>query len=195
MAMVFKLRARAWLVLLGTTLLFWLVQPLPGQPAPSGYVALKGEMRVMEAVIDETLSQTFTPPFGLLEKTKGAYLPDFGLVFSLEVNLYPLRAPNPFDMRPLTKAELEKAAKAKRQRIEVIKKSVPRLLADHGSSLRDVNSQESVAVIVHLFHIPVEGEALPTEVIVEVKKTDLDQYLGKKLSYEQLLEKVKTLEL
>lgn len=190
-----KLDKGPWAAMLGFSLLLGLSQSLFGQSAPPNYVALKGEMQVMDAVIDETMGQTFTPPFGLLEKTKGAYLPDFGLVFSLEVNLYPLRVLSPFDMRPLTQAELEKAAKTKRERIEVIKKSLPRLLADHGSSLRELSAQDSVAVIVNLFHVPTEGENLPTQLIVEVRKADLEQNWGKTISYEQLLEKVKFLEL
>src|SRR5208337_2458571 len=109
------------------------------------------EMKVIEAVIDGTMAQTFAPPFGLLEKTQGTYLPGFGLAFSLEVNLYPLRAPNPFNMAPLSKAELEKAEKVKRERIATVKESVPRLLADHAMSLRDLGSADSVAVVVHLF--------------------------------------------
>jgi len=190
-----KLDKDPWAAMLGISLLLGLSQSLFGQSAAPNYAALKAEMRVMDAVIDETMGQTFTAPFGLLEKTKGAYLPDFGLVFSLEVNLYPLRTLSPFDLRPLTQEELEKAAKTKRERIEVIKKSLPRLLADHGSSLRDLSAQDSVAVIVHLFHIPTEGENLPTQLIVEVRKADLEQNWGKTISYEQLLEKVKFLEL
>jgi hypothetical protein len=190
-----KLDKGPWVAMLGMSLLLGLSQSLLGQSVPPDYGALKAEMRVMEAVIDETMGQTFTPPFGLLEKTKGAYLPDFGLVFSLEVNLYPLRSLSPFDMRPLTKSELDKAAKTKRERIEVIKKSLPRLLADHGSSLRGLSAQESVAVIVHLFQVPTEGENLPTQLIVEVRKADLEQNWGKMISYEQLLEKVRILEL
>jgi len=180
--------------LLGITLILGLGS-VGGQPAPSGYTALKGQMKVMEAVIDETLAQQFAPPFGLLEKTKGAYVPDFGLVFGLEVNLYPLRAPNPFDERPLTAAELEKGRQTTQKRIETVRKSLPRLLADHASCLRDLNQDQSMAVVVHLFHVETQLEPLPTQVVVEARKADLDQYWEKKLSYEELVGKMKILEL
>lgn len=184
-----------WVALLGIMMMLLPGSLGGGQSTAPRYTALKGEMKVMQAVIDETMAQQFAPPFGLLEKTKGAYVPDFGLVFGLEVNLYPLRSPNPFDTRPLTKEELEKARRISRERIETIKKSVPRLLADHASSLRDLNQDQSMAVVVHLFHLEVDGEPLPTQMVVEVRKADLDQYWEKKLSYEQLLEKMKILEL
>ena len=183
-----------WISLLATTTM---LSPgsLRGQSGLAGFTVLKGEMRVMEAVIDETMAQQFAPPFGVLEKTKGAYLPDFGLVFDLEVNLYPLRSPNPFDTRPLSKAELENARRVTRERIDTIRKSLPRLLADHASSLRDLKQDQAMAVVVHLFHSEAEGEPLPTQMVVEARKADLDQYWEKKLSYEQLVGKMKILEL
>lgn len=190
--MRFRTRIRAALLVLPLALGWG--DRLGGQSAPS-YAALKSEMKVFRAVIDETMAQTFAPPFGLLEKTKGTYLPGFGLVFSLEVNLYPVRVPNPFEARPLSAAELEKATRTKQKRIEVIKQSVPRLLADHASSLRGLGSDESVAVVVHLFDMQTEGDTLPTQLVIQVKKFDLDQYGEKTLSYEQLVEKMKLLAL
>ena len=177
--------------LLAVVLLLVAGRLLEAQPAPLQHSALKGEMKVLEAVIDQTMSQTFAPPFGLLQKTKGAYLPDFGLVFSLEINLYPTRLPNPFDLRPVSKAEIDEAYKVKLQRIAAIKQSVPRLLADHASSLRHLGPDETVAVVTHFFQVQTEDDALPTQLIIEVKKLDLDQYENKALSYEQLLGKMK----
>jgi hypothetical protein len=162
--------------------------------SPSNLSALKGEMKVFEAVIDGTMTQTFAPPFGLLEKTQGAYLPGFGLVFSLEVNLYPSRTPNPFDMTPLSKAELEKAAKVKQARINTVKTSIPRLLADHAMSLRDLNADDSVAVVVHLFEMQPGDTKLPEQLVIETRRSDLNQFWDKKISYEVLVGKMKILE-
>jgi hypothetical protein len=165
------------------------------QSPPSNLSALKNEMKVFEAVIDETMAQTFAPPFGLLEKTKGTYLPGFGLAFSLEVNLYPMRAPNPFNMTPLSKAEIDKAQKVKLERIATVKGSVPRLLADHAISLRDLSSDDSVAVVVHLFEMEAGDAKLPDQLVIETRKSDLDQFWDKKISYEVLVAKTKILEL
>ena len=141
------------------------------------------------------MAQTFAPPFGVLEKTQGTYLPGFGLAFSLEVNLYPMRAPNPFDPRPLSKAELEKAQKAKLERIATIKESVPRLLADHAISLRDLGSKDFVAVVVHLFEMQPGDAKFPEQLVIETRKSDLDQFWDKKISYQELVAKMKILEL
>jgi hypothetical protein len=151
-------------------------------------------MKVFEAVIDGTMAQTFAPPFGLLEKTQGTYLPGFGLAFSLEVNLYPMSAPNPFNMTPLSKAELEKAQKVKRDRIITVKESVPRMLADHAMSLRDLSANDSVAVVVHLFEVDSGDTKFPDQIVIETRKSDLDQFWDKKISYQELLAKMKVWE-
>jgi len=154
------------------------------------YAALKGQVQVLEAVIDKTMEQTFERPFGLLEKTKGSYLPGYGVIFNLQVNLYPVRVPNPFDPRPLSEEEVRKARTVKLDRIETIKRAVPRLLADHAGSLRALGPEDTVAVIVHLFHFQAEGEKLPTQLVLQVKKADLDQYQERKLSFDELVRKM-----
>jgi hypothetical protein len=175
-----------WLLPLGSV---WAQSP------PSNLGALKGEMKVIEAVIDGTMAQTFAPPFGLLETTKGTYLPGFGLAFSLEVNLYPMRSPNPFNVTPLSQAELDKAHKVSLERIATIKESVPRLLADHARSLRDLSSGDSVAVVVHLFEVPADDIKFPDQLVIEAKKSDLDQFWDKKISYRELTARMTILEL
>ncbi len=123
--MHFQLGSSGKAVIVGLTCWLFSQGSVWAQSPSSNITALKSEMKVFEAVIDGTMAQTFAPPFGLLEKTKGTYLPGFGLAFSLEVNLYPTRAPNPFNMAPLSKAEIEKAQKTERERIATVKASVP----------------------------------------------------------------------
>jgi hypothetical protein len=175
----------------------WLLSPwgVWAQSPPSNLSALKSEMRVFEAVVDGTMGQTFAPPFGLLQRTKGAYLPGFGLAFSLEVDLYPTRPPNPFNMAPLSKAEIDKAQKMERARIATVKTSVPRLLADHAVSLRDLTADDSVAVVVHLFEMQPGDTQIPDQLVIETRKSDLVQFWDKKISYEELVGKMTILEL
>ena len=166
------------------------------QSAPPNLTALKGQMEVFDAVVDQTMSQTFTAPFGLLEKTQGAYLPDFGVVFSLEVNLSPMRSPNPFDPRPLTPAEIDRAEHTERERIVLLKQTIPRLLADHATGLHDLDAAAYVAVVVHLFQVETADEIeVPGQLVVEARKSDLDQFWDKRISYRQLLARIKILQM
>jgi len=192
--MASKIRALALALLVGCAALP--PSRLAGQSALPDLTALKGQMKVFDAVVDQTVSQTFTAPFGLLEKTQGAYLPDFGLVFSLEVNLSPMRLPNPFDPRPLTPAEIDRAQQAERDRIALLKQTIPRLLADHATGLHELDSAAYVAVVVHLFQVETAAEIeLPGQLVVQAKKSDLDQFWDKKISYPQLVARIKILQM
>jgi hypothetical protein len=193
--MHFKLESAGKAALVGIACWLMSLGSVWAQSRPSNLSALKGEMKVFEAVIDGTMSQTFAPPFGLLEKTKGAYLPGFGLTFSLEVELYPTRAPNPFNAEPLSKAEIAKAQKMERDRLATVKTSVPRLLADHAVSLRNLAGDASVAVVVHLFEMQVRNDNFPDQVVIETKKSDLERFWDKKISYEELVAKMTIVEL
>jgi hypothetical protein len=81
------------------------------------------------------------------------------------------------------------------ERIETIKRSVPRLLADHASSLRDLASNDHVAVVVHLFRLGAGYDGLPGQLVIETRKSDLNQFWDKQITYQQLVAKMTTLEL
>ena len=193
--MYFKIGRPGGTVLVALACGFLWARSAGAQSLPSNRGALRGEMKVFEAVIDGTMAQVFAPPFGVLQKTLGTYLPGFGLAFSLEVNLNPMPIATPFYTRPLSKAELEKAQKAKVERIVTIKESIPRLLADHASSLRDLDSDDHVAVVVHLFRLGAGYDGLPGQLVIETRKSDLNQFWDKQITYQQLVAKMTTLEL
>lgn len=179
---------------LGSVVAFFLAFPVHSQPPAPNYEVLRGQMQIVEKVLDEAMLQTVPPPFGLLEKTKGTYLAGYGVVFTLQVSLYPFARANPFAIRPQTPEEIEKARKLKRKRIDAIKAALPRLLADHAGGLREVPAENSVAVVVHFFNIPAEGENVPDQLVVQVKKSDLLSYQEGKLTHEELARRARTVE-
>jgi hypothetical protein len=165
------------------------------QSPPAKLVALRGQMKIFEGVIDGNMAQIFSPPFGLLEKTLGTYLPGFGLAFSLEVNLYPARAFTPFGPLAVNPTETKKAQQLKSERIAAVKESVPRLLADHASSLRDLTADDHIAVVVHLFRLEEAEDGLPGQLVIETRMSDLNSFWDRQISYQQLLTRIKILEL
>ncbi len=75
-------------------LVFVLAAGLAAQ-APD-YTAMKRQIQIFETVLDTAVKQRFEQPFLLLQEPRGAYLEGYGVVFTLEVNLYPLRLRTPF---------------------------------------------------------------------------------------------------
>jgi hypothetical protein len=67
-------------------------------------------------------------------------------------------------------------------------------LADHAMSLRDLGSDDSVAVVVHLFEVQSGDTKFPDQLVIETRKSDLDQFWDKKISYQELTAKMTILE-
>ena len=189
--MTVRLRSRYGIVLMTLSAALATGPLMAGQADAPNYVSLNSEMKVLSAVIDESMAQTFSPPFGVLEKTKGTYLPGFGVVFALEVNLYPVPLQDLLASRPAPKSQQERELKTKKERINTIRQSVPRLLAEHAESLHEVKPDDQIAVVVHIFLVQSGGEELPSQVVVQVRKSVLGQYWDKKLTYEQFLRQVR----
>ena len=136
--------------------------------------ALKTQLEAFQGVVNRDISQAFAAPFVLLQDTKGTYLPRFGVVFHLEVNLYPLRSLNMFDLRPYTEEELRQARDAKLAKVRELKTRLSALLLEHGTALTEMPADENVAVVVHLFNMPSEkSQELPTQLVMETSRQSL----------------------
>jgi hypothetical protein len=137
--------------------------------------ALKTQLEAFQAVVNRDISQAFAQPFVLLQDTQGTYLPRFGVVFHLEVNLHPLRLLNVFGPRPYTEEELQKTREAKLEKVRELKTRLSTLLLEHGADLAEaMPADQNVAVVVHLFNMPSEkGEGLPTQLVMEISRKAL----------------------
>jgi len=150
-------------------------QPSPASTLPElNLRSLKVQLEAFQDIVNQNIRGSGSDPFTLLQDAKGSYLPRFGVVFHLEVNLRPLRLITPFDMRPYTEEELRNARQAKLERVRDLKALLSALLLEHGGKLTEVPPDQNVAVIVHLFNLPSEmTEGLPTQVVLETSRRAL----------------------
>lgn len=160
--------------------------PQPGGAPPAVDLrALKTQLRAFQDILNRSIPQSFEQPFTLLQDTKGSYLPNFGAVFHLEVNLHPLRLISPFDMRPHTAEELQKARELKLQRIRQLKTHLSKLLLEYGVKLSEVPADQNVAIAVHLFNLPSEQSDLPTQLVIETSRGALLDAQARQLTIEE----------
>ena len=106
--------------------------------------ALGVQFEAFQAIMNRDIAQAFEQPFVLLQDTKGTYLPGYGAMFHLEVNLHPLRTMNMFNMQPYTAEELRKAREAKLAKIRELKTRLSALLLQHGTKLTEVPADQNV---------------------------------------------------
>lgn len=172
----------------------------PGAPqGTSDYVHMRRDLAVFQGVLDTTLKQSLPGPFRILGSSRGTYLPDYGAVLSLEVNVYQIRRLSPFDMKPHTEKELNGAYNQMVTRIELVKELIIRAMAEHGSTLRQLGSDENLTVITHLFTGGFSGggdpkREFPSQLVFNVKESVVNEYRETKINLDQFSKNVKLLQ-
>src|SRR5258708_10467346 len=139
------------------------------KPIQPDYAAIKRQTQLFETVLNTAVQQRFEQPFLILQETKGAYLEGYGVVFTLEVNLSPMRYRTPFAASPYSEKELAAARAQKLARIKEMETLIRDLLRDHGMGLEFVPPGDHVAVVVHLFN-QAEQKDLPSQLTGQVEK-------------------------
>ena len=147
--------------------------------------ALKGQLEAFQSMLNRSIQTAFEQPFSILQDAKGIYLPGFGVAFHMEVNLQPVRLLMPFDMRPYTPDELQKAKAAKLERIRQLKSLLSALLLEHGATLNAMAPEQNVAIVIHLFNLPSESRDLPTQVVITINRRMLLDYQARRLTAEE----------
>ena len=143
------------------------------QPVVEGR-AVRATLKSVEKTIDEKVQQmTARAPFVLLGTTRGAYLPGYGAVFSLEVNLVPVAGLSPF--RPAyTPQEMQNLNRQKREKIGTLRAGLRPLLVEQAAGLAQIPTGEKVALIVTLFNFHWEDTTgLPSQIVLQATRQDL----------------------
>jgi hypothetical protein len=167
-------------VLLGTTALL----SKPGQDL----AVVKQNIEVFEGILSTVLQQSFSDPFALLEKPKGAYLDAFGTVFSFEIDIATVKRPNLFSQARSTPEEEKKVFN---ERLPKLKELMQKTLAEHGDSMTSIGPEEQIAVVAQLFNSGFLSRPMELKtVIVRTAKKNILDYKAGRLNYDDLKKKM-----
>lgn len=144
-------------------------------PQPIGESrAVRAALKNAERTIDERVQvMTARAPFVLLGTTRGAYLPGYGAVFSLEVNLVPVAGISPF--RPAySPQEIQNLNRQKREKLGALRAGLRPLLLEQAAGLAQIPPNEKVALIVSLFNFHWEDTTgLPSQIVLQATRQAL----------------------
>jgi hypothetical protein len=146
---------------------------LAPQPVVEGR-AVRASLKSVERGIDERVQRMVDrAPFVLLGTTRGGYLPGYGAVFTLEVNLVPVAGISPF--RPAyTPQEIQNINRQKREKLGTLRAALRPLLVDQAANLSQVPPNEKVALIVSLFnHHWEDTTGLPSQIVLQATRQSL----------------------
>ena len=151
---------------------------------------LRGQIEQFQAVIEDALRQDIRST--VLSAPRGAYLEDYGAVFSTEASLYRIRLITPFSRRPYSQEELDEAHRAALERLERFKEDLRQALADHGSLLGQLKPDHTLAVIVHLYNgVADPRRPYPSQLIFKARAASVNDYREGKITMEELVRQVR----
>ena len=151
---------------------------------------LRGQIEQFQAVIEDALRQDVRST--VLSAPRGAYLEDYGAVFSTEASLYRIRLITPFSRRPYSQEELNEAHRAALERVERLKQDLRQALAEHGSLLEQLKPDHTLAVIVHLYNgVGDPRRPYPSQLIFKARAGSVSDYRQGKITMEELVRQVR----
>jgi len=152
----------------------WLASPLLAADPSEAQTALLARVRATEDSIDNQFRNIAeADPMSLVGLTRGAYLKDYGAVFTFEVMLVPVPHASPFRPR-FTDEEKGQLNLRKRRRLEDLEAKVRRILVAEGSKLDVVPANQKVAFVISLFHFAWEDVShLPSQLVVQATRQTL----------------------
>ncbi len=176
---------------------------LAAMPAGSGqesaddtrldYAQTQRDILKFEDVVNDVISSSFSSsPFALVQKAKGAYLPDYGISVSFMINIHRAVVNTPFGQ---IRSKVDAGPEAKKRRIEELKEKLIRVLMEKGDSFRQLRKSDSIT-IVGFFEdrvFPDEPNANKT-IVMTASKKDLDEFGRKTDRYKEFRQRVKILE-
>lgn len=124
------------------------------------------QMEAVEAVVDREFRSADGSRPSAISAARAIFLPGYGSVFLVEVNLAPAANASPF-RRSYTAREIREINLRKRAALEPLRRRMRRILLSEGPSLTHLAPDLQVALAVTLFHFPWEDRTgLPSQVVV-----------------------------
>jgi len=164
-----------------------------GDDAKIDYVQAQRDILRFEDTVNDVINSSFSSsPFALVQKAKGAYLPDYGISLSFMINIHRAVVSTPFGQ---VRSKADVSSESKKRRIEDLKEKLIRALQDSSDDFRQLRKDDNVTIVgfIEDRNFPDEPNANRT-IVMKVYKRDLDE-LGRKTDrYKEFRQRVKVLE-
>lgn len=154
--------------------LVWALLVLMTPVAAQRGVPSRGEIAAMERSFDSRLQRfSIDAPMELLGMTRGLYLPNYGAVFTAEVNLVLMPGLSPF--RPaISKDDIARIRAAKLKRLPELKTMMREMLLTSAGSLDRLPPDEQMVLGVSLFYNSwEESGGMPRVITMQAYKRSL----------------------
>jgi hypothetical protein len=149
---------------------------------------LKKGIELFESVLNQSLAQTFGGRFETLNQARGVYLPGYGVVFSFEVNLTPVRTRGPFSPAPTAKEEQAERTEEVHRHEKAVNVA-EQILGDFGQTFNQLAPGESVTIVIHTVAAH-PGKIERSTIVLSAEKKLLEARLSHAINQERFVQKL-----
>lgn len=146
-------------------------------------------LTAVESAINDRFRSNLNDPFDLLGRARGSYLPGYGAVFTVEMNLVslPPLAFTPFGQAP-SKTETSALRDRKAKKLVLLREVMRDLMLNAGTMLAAMPAGERVTMEAFLFNYRGENTTgLPHKVVMTADRQKLAEAKAAKISGAELL--------
>ena len=153
---------------------------------------IKRDSRILESIIGEVLRQNFENPFAIAAEPQASYLQGYGVVvsFHLKINRGTIRG-----FYGEIRNSGSRSTVSKTEQLEKVERIMVQALADYGSTVKQLSSTDKVTICAH---IEDRNELDPsknrTDMIISARRQDIDQYLMKRITFEEFEKRIRLTE-
>jgi hypothetical protein len=164
-----------------------------GASKPDPRVAeIKKDARVFEKIVTEVLRQTFENPFAVSADPQAAFVPGHGVVVSFLVKI------NRGTLRGFTEASADAdpgRPRSTEEQLERVRETVLRSLAEYAGTLKHLSSGERVTICAHVEdRNELDPSKSRTDIVASSLKSDIDEYLTRRIDDSEFRRRVQYLE-
>ena len=157
------------------------------------YASVHQDILGFEAVVNSVIGDIFSASsFAVVQKTKGAYLADYGISFAFLVNIHRAVLNTPFGP---VKRGATPTAELKKQRVEELKEKLILVLQQSSKFFRQLGKEDHITVIAFVEdrNLPDEPNANKT-IILTVLKKDMDEFGQRVERFQEFKKRIKIVE-
>jgi hypothetical protein len=131
------------------------------------------QMESVQGFLNDKFRAGPTDPYDLLGTARGTYMPGYGTLFTVEMELVYVAPPSPF-RRPYSPEEIAVVRERKLKKLAVLKETMRSFLVSASSQLDGLPLNEHIAVETLLWHYNWEdSKGIPQRVFMTAEKGKL----------------------
>jgi len=152
---------------------------------------VRNDIEIFEAIVNQALGQLFPNPFALVDRSKGVYLNDYGVVITFGVNIKAAAMETPFGT--VTRPETADP-KQREQKVADLRERLVEVVGDYGNAINQLRETDSVTVVAHIVDPNYAQASRNRTIVLRAFKRDIAAKASRQIDSVEFKKRIRTIE-